>query len=92
MKKMTNRNIIQRGTETTGLSDKIGRWSLEDQHGGLDQHPANVGCSNFGYTNNDRRDYSTQIHRRKKWIQKVNKNVFHCYLQKNPKQRGYRKE
>ena len=40
------------GTEITDLSVMINRFSLENQQRRLYQHPANVVCSNFLYTNN----------------------------------------
>ena len=43
MKNMKNRNIIQRVTQTTSLGIIICRCSLDSQHGGSDQHPANAG-------------------------------------------------
>ena len=40
------------------LSVLINRYSLDCQHGRPDRRPANVGCSNFGYTNKDQSNNS----------------------------------
>ena len=49
---MTNRNIIQHGTQTKCLGVVIGRCSFDSQHWVFARHPANVGCFSFRYTNN----------------------------------------
>ena len=69
----------------------IGSCSLDYQHGEPSKYPANVGCSNFRYTNNDQSNYSTERHQRKKWIKEDNKHLLHCYFKTNPSQREYRK-
>ena len=56
MIKMLNINMIQRGTWEKGLGIMIGRCSPDRQHGKLDGHPENVGCSFFSYTNDELRD------------------------------------
>ena len=67
----------------------IGRCSLDSQHGRLDGHPANVGCSLFRYTN--LRNHINQRPKRKAWTWEDNQLVLHCYFRSNPTQRGYRK-
>ena len=44
--------------QITDLSIIIGRCSLDNQQAGFSQHPVNVGCSNFRYTNNDQGNHS----------------------------------
>ena len=69
---MTSPNLIQRGTQITFLSVLIGRCPLiANSGGGLNEHPANVGCSNFMDTNNDQSNYLTHGHKRKNGLTKA---------------------
>ena len=86
---MTNRNIIQRGTQTTSLDVVI---ALDSQLGGPDRHPALVGCSHSRYTINGVSNHPTLIQEGKKWIREDNKHVFYCYIKRKPTQRGYEKK
>ena len=70
---MTNRYILKRGTQKTGLSVKIGRYSFDSQQGIPAEHQANVGCSNFMHAANDVSNYPTQIQQRKKWTREEKK-------------------
>ena len=45
--KMSNHNITQCRTQTTGLCVMTGRCSPDSQHVRPDRHPTNVGCSFF---------------------------------------------
>ena len=44
---MTYRNINQDGAKTAGLCIMIGRCSFDSQHGGSNQHPANVAVLDY---------------------------------------------
>ena len=88
---MSNSNITQRGTQASGLGVMIGRCSLDSQHGILDSHPADVGCSLFRYTNGDLRKHINQRPKRKAWTREDNQLALHCYFMSNPTPRGYRK-
>ena len=88
---MSNHNIIQRGTQATGLGVMIGRCSLDSQHGRLDRHPTNVGCSFFRYINDDVTNHNEQRPKRKTWTREENQLALECYLRSNHTQRGYRK-
>ena len=88
---MTNRNIIQHGTQTTGLGVMIVRCSLERQYGRSNGHYANVGCSSLRYTNDEQINHSNQRPQRRKWTRKNNKTALYCYFRSNPTKRGYRK-
>ena len=59
MIKMSNLNITQRRTETSGLVVMIGRCSPDSQHGRIDRHLTNV-CSFFSYTNDEPRNHTNQ--------------------------------
>ena len=93
---MTNRSIIQHGTQTTGFGVMIGRCSLDSQHGGYNRRPANVGCSfsrytndsSFRYTNDEQIDQSHQRPQRRKWSREDNKVTLYCYFRSNPRKRG----
>ena len=92
MIKIRNRNIIQSGTQTTGLGVMIGRCPRSSQHGENDWHPANVGCSFFfRNTNDELSNHTNQRHQHIKWTWEDNKLVLHCYFRILPTQRGYRK-
>ena len=56
MTKMFNQNITQSRTQARGVGVIIGRCFPDSQHGRIDCHPANVGYSFFGYTNDDLRN------------------------------------
>ena len=86
MKKMTNRNIFQHGTQTTGFGVMIGWCPFVSQHGGPLRHPANVGCSFFRYTNDELRNHSNQRHQHRKRTKKGNKLALHSYSRSNPTQ------
>ena len=58
---------------------------------GNHRHPANVGCSFFRYSNDQRINHSNQRLQRRKWIKKDNKIALYCYFRSNPTQRGNRK-
>ena len=91
MIKMLNQNMTQRGTQATGISDVIVRRSPDSQHGWIEWHPANVGCSFVKNTNNDLRSHTYQRHKRKAWTREDIQYALHCYFRNNPTQRGYRK-
>ena len=91
MIKMSNLNITKRGTHATGLSVMISRCSHDSQHGRLDRHPANVGCSFFRYMKDDTSNHNDQRPKRKTWTREDNHLALHCYFRSNPSQRGYRK-
>ena len=91
MIKMLKQNIIQHGTQASGLGVMIGRCSPESQYGRPDSHPANVGCSFFRYTNDELRNHINQRRKHKKWTREDNPLALHCYFRSNPTQRGYRK-
>ena len=88
---MSYLNITKRGTQETGLGVMIGRCSPDTQHGRLDCHPANVGCSLFRYMNDDISNHNDQRPKRKTWTREDNHIALHCYFKSNPSQRGYRK-
>ena len=69
----------------------IGGCSLDSQHGRLDRHPTNVGCSFFRYINDDVTNLNQQRPKRRTWTREENKPVLECYFRSNPSQRGYRK-
>ena len=48
----------------------IDSCSFDSQRWRPDSNPANVGCSNFRYANNDRNIYSTETHQQKNWTEK----------------------
>ena len=91
MIKMSNHNITKRGTQATGLGVIIGRCSPDSQHGRLDRHPTNVGCSFFRYMNDDVSNHNSKRPKRKTWTMEDNHLALHCYFRSNPSQRGYRK-
>ena len=91
MIKMSNRNITQRGTQTTGVGIMIGRCSPDSQHEGNACRPANVGSSSFRYTNDDLTNHTNQRHQHRKWTWEDNKFAPHCYFRSNPTQRWFRK-
>ena len=64
--KNKNLNLIQHGTQITGLGYRIGKCSLNSQHAIVYRHPANVDWSNIRYTNNDDNNYLTERHQYKK--------------------------
>ena len=88
---MSNHNITQRGTQATGLGVMIGRCPPDSQYERLGSHPLNVGCSFFGYINDDVRNHNDQRPKRKTWTGKDNQLALQCYFRINPSQRGYRK-
>ena len=72
MKIMSNQNITQRGTQTTGLVVMIGWCSPNSQHGKPDCHSANVGCSFFRYTNDHLSNHTNQRYKHKTWTREDN--------------------
>ena len=88
---MSNSYFTQRGAQNSALGVMIDRCSLDSQHGWLDRHPANVGCSLFRYTNSDLKNPANQRPKRKIWNREDNQLALHCYFKSNPTQRGYRK-
>ena len=84
MLKMSNHNITHRGTKATSMGVMIGRCSPDSQHGRLDRHPGNVGCSFFKYTNDDLRNHNDQRPKRKTWTREDNQFALHCYFRSNP--------
>ena len=84
-------NIIQHGTEATGLGIMIGRFLIYSQNGRPKQHPANVGCSFFRYTNDNQSNHSSQRHQLKKWTIEDNKFKLHCYSRNKPTQKKWLK-
>ena len=88
---MSNRNITQRGTQTTGLGVTICRYSSDSQHRGTSHHPVNVGCSFFRSTNDDLSKHTNQRRQHKTWPRENNRLALHYYFRSNPTQRGYRK-
>ena len=91
MIKISNHNIIQRGTQAIGMSDMIGRCSSDSQHGRTTHHPTNVDCSFFRYRNDDETNHNSQRPSRKTWTREDNQLALQCYFCSNPSQRGYRK-
>ena len=89
--KMYNHNIIQRGTQPTGLVVMIRRCSLDCQDGRHDRHPANIGYSCFRYTNDDLSYHNNQRPKCRIWTWEDNQLALHCNFRSNPLQRGYRK-
>ena len=89
MIKMSNHNITQRGTQATGLGVMIGMCSLDSQHGRLDRHPANAGCSPLFI--NEESNRHDQRPKRKTWTREDNQLALQCYFKSNPSQRRYRK-
>ncbi len=87
---MKNRNITQRGTQTS-LDVMIGRCSLDSQYDASDWRPANISCSNFRYIKTKARNTSER-YQRKIWTREDNKNVIHSYFKSNPTQRRYKKK
>ena len=79
----------------------IGRCSLDSQHVGFSQHPANFGCSYFRYTNKEQSNNASEKHQRNKWTREDKKKTkkkktkqkkkTHCYFKSNPTQRECRK-
>ena len=69
----------------------IGRCSPDSQHGRPDRHPTNVGCSFFGYINDDVTNLNEQRPKRRTWTGEENQLVLECYFRSNSSQRGYRK-
>ena len=53
---------------------------------GNPRHLANVGFSNFRYTDNDQSNCSTEGHQQEKWTRTDNNNMLHGYLKSNPTQ------
>ena len=88
---MSNHNITQRGTQAAGLGVMLDRCSPDSQHGRLDRHPTNVGCSFFRYINDDATNHYEQRPKRRIWTREENQLVLECYFRSNPSQRGYRK-
>ena len=70
--KITNPNPDHHGTQMTEVSVMLGRCSGNNQHGGIDQHPANVGCSYFRHTSNN----AFERHQRKNGQEKTKKMLF----------------
>ena len=89
--KMSNHNITQRETQTTGPGVMIGRCSPDSQHGRPGRHPTNAGCSFFRYINDDVTNHNEQRPKRRTWTREENQLVLECYFRSNPSQRGYRK-
>ena len=81
MIKMSNSYFTPRGTQDSDLGVMIGRCSLDSQHGRLDRHHVNVGCSLFRYTNNDSTNPTNQRPKQKTWTREDNQLA----------KRGYRK-
>ena len=92
MKNMTNRNIIQRGTQTTGLCVMISICSLDIQHEGPRRHPLNVGCSFSSYTKNHLSNFSHQRLQRRKWTRKTINLHFKAISEATPHKVGIEKE
>ena len=88
---MTNRNVIQHGTQTTSLGVMIGRCSADGQHGGLVRHLTNVDCSSFRYTNDGQINHPNQRTQRRKWTRENNKLALYCYFRSKPTKKVYRK-
>ena len=75
MKNMTNQNVIQRGTQTTGQGFMIEMRSLGSLHKEAVRHPSSVRCS---------------FPRRIKWTREDYKTL-HCCFWSNPMLKEYRK-
>ena len=69
----------------------IGRCSPDNQHGGIDRHPTNVGCSIFRYINDDVTKHNDQRPTRKTWTMEDYQLPLQCNFRSNPSRRGYRK-
>ena len=80
---MSNSYFTQRGAHDSALGVMIGRCSLDSQHGRLDSHPANVGCSLFRYTNSDLKNPTNQRPKRKTWTREDNQLALRCYFKSN---------
>ena len=91
MIKMLNQNMTQRGTQETGFGVMIGRCSLDSQHRRPGNHPANVACSFFMYTNDEFRNHTDQRRKHKTWTREEKQFALHCYFRSNPTQKGYGK-
>ena len=81
--KISNIIIMQHETQTTGPGVMIDKCSPDSQHGGLDDHPANVGSSFYFGTN--------QRSHHKQWTREDNKLAIHCYFKSNSTQSRPRK-
>ena len=88
--KMSTTN--KHGTQMVDLSFMMGRCSFNNQHLGFDQHPTNVGCSNFRYTTNNQINNAPEKHQRKKMTREDNQDIIHCYFKNNPTQRDWWKK
>ena len=86
MIKMIHHNIIQHGTQTTGLS-MICRFSLDCKNEGYDHHSTNVGCTCFRYTKDGFSDHTNQGQHHSKWIRENVKLGRCCYFMSNPAKR-----
>ena len=91
IKRKSNHNITQRGTQATCLGVMIGRCSLHSHHGSLVRHSVNVGFSFFRYMSDDVRNHNDQRPKRKTWAREDNQLALRCYFRSNSSQRGYRK-
>ena len=84
---MSNPN--QHETQVMNLRVMIGRHFYDSQHGRPSQHPANVGYSNFRYTN-DQSNCSTERHQRKtgqeKTIKMYSTVILRAILNENAKE------
>ena len=81
--------MTQHGTQATGLGVMIDRCSPDSQHWKPGNHPANIGCSFFRYTNDDLRNHNNRRRKRKTWTREDNQLALHCYFRSNSSQRGY---
>ena len=83
--------FTQRGAQDSALGILIGSFFLDNQHGRIDRHPANVGCSLFRYTNSDLKNRTNQRPKRKTCTREENQLILYCYFRSNPTLIGYRK-
>ena len=90
MIKMLNQNIMQPGTQATGLDVMIGQCSPDSQHGRPDHHPVNVACSVFRYMNEDLKNHTNQRRKHKTWTREDSQLALHCYFSSSRTLRGYR--
>ena len=67
----------------------IGRCSPDSHLGIFNCHSANVGCSFFGYPNDDLRNHTNQKRKHKTWISEDNQLALCCYIRSNPILIGY---
>ena len=87
---MSNHNITQRGTQTTGLGGRISRGYPDSQHGRPCRNPTNFDCSFFRFRNDDVTNHKDQRPIRKTWTWEDNQLALHCYFRSHPSQSGHR--